>query len=100
MSEYQSVEKPLLTQLASMGWKVIEQALGIPKNPDISLRSDFREVLIKSEFKQAVQAINLVDRQAWLTDEQLAGLYNDFTDFGGRSLLKNKQEFIQCLTKW
>ena len=50
MSEYQFVEKPLLNQRASMDWKVIEQPAGIPTDPIKSLRTSFREVVIKSEF--------------------------------------------------
>jgi len=61
MSEYQFVEKPLLNQLVSMGWQVIEQSAGIPIDPTVSLRTSFREILIKSEFIKAVNAINLHD---------------------------------------
>lgn len=43
MSEYQLVERPLLTQLESMGWSVIDQAPGIPQDPTKSLRTDFRQ---------------------------------------------------------
>ena len=100
MSEYQFVEKPLLNQLASMGWKVIEQPSGIPTDPAKSLRSNFREVVIKSEFIKAVHAINLHAGKPWLTTEQLEGLYEDFTNFGVRSLLENNQQFIERLNKW
>ena len=48
MSEYKFVEIPLLNQLGSMGWQVIEQASGIPSDPAKSLRS-FREVVIKKK---------------------------------------------------
>ena len=100
MSEYQFVEKPLLNQLASMGWKVIEQPAGIPADPTKSLRTSFREVVIKSEFIKAVNAINLHEGKPWLTPEQLEGLYEDFTNFGVRSLLENNQQFIERLNKW
>ena len=50
MSEYQFVEKPLLNQLATMGWKIIEHGYGIPQDPSLSLRNSFREVLLKTEF--------------------------------------------------
>ena len=66
MSEYQFVEKPLLNQLASMGWQVIEQGAGIPKNPTKSLPSSFNEVLIKSEFIQTVKSLNLHNDKTWL----------------------------------
>jgi type I restriction enzyme R subunit len=43
MSEYAHVEKPLLTQLAGLGWTVIDQGAGaIPHDPAISLRASFR----------------------------------------------------------
>ena len=100
MSEYTEVEKPLLNQLASMGWQAVEQAPGIPKDPTSSLRTSFREVIIKEQFIAAVRAINLHAGSPWLTDEQLEGLYEDFTDFGERSLLENNQAFIERLHKW
>ncbi len=50
MSEYQFVEKPLLTQLASMNWQVYEQGAGIPGGPTQNLRPSFWEVLLKDEF--------------------------------------------------
>jgi len=43
MPEYQLVEHPLLTQLNSMGWTVIDQEAGIPKNSTQSLRTDFKQ---------------------------------------------------------
>ncbi len=50
MSEYQFVEKPLLNQLASMNWTVIEQPAGIPTDPTKSLRTSFRGRLLKCEY--------------------------------------------------
>jgi type I restriction enzyme R subunit len=100
MSEYQFVEKPLLNQLASMNWTVVEQAPGIPTDPTKSLRTSFREVVIKSEFTKAVNNINLHEDTPWLTSEQLESIYEDFTNFGVRSLLENNQQFIERLNKW
>ena len=74
MSEYQFVEKPLLNQLATMGWQVIEHSSSvIPKDPSISYRDNFREFVIKREFIKAISTLNI-----WLTDAQLEGLYEDF----------------------
>jgi len=100
MSEYEFVEKPLLNQLESMDWKVIEQGSGIPKDPAKSARASFREIVIRTEFIKAVSAINLHEDKPWLTEDQLDDLYEDFTNFGTRSLLENNQEFIARLTKW
>jgi type I restriction enzyme R subunit len=95
MSEYQFVEKPLLTQLASMGWQVIDQGEGVPKNPAASLRSTFREVVLKDTFIHSVKALN-----SWVTDKQLEQLYQDVTDLGTHKLLEANQEFLSRLYKW
>jgi len=101
MSEYQFVEKPLLNQLATMGWQVIEHSSSvIPKDPSISYRDHFRECVIKREFIKAISLLNTIDEQCWLTDAQLDGLYDDFTDFGVKSLLENNQEFMDRIKKW
>ena len=43
MSEYTDVENPLLNQLASMGWQMVEQAFCISQNPVARLYTNFRE---------------------------------------------------------
>ncbi|GAA0287188.1 HsdR family type I site-specific deoxyribonuclease [Psychrosphaera haliotis] len=101
MSEYQFVEKPLLNQLAAMGWQVIEHSSSvIPKDPSISYREHFRECVIQREFAKAISTLNTIDGQCWLTDSQIDGLYEDFTDFGVKSLLENNQEFMERIKKW
>jgi type I restriction enzyme R subunit len=101
MSEYQFVEKPLLNQLSAMGWRVIEHPSSvIPTDPTISLRTHFKENVIKREFISSVSLLNTIDDQCWLTDEQLENLYDDFTNFGVRSLLENNQEFMDRIKKW
>lgn len=51
MSEYRFVEQPFLTQLTALGWEVIDQGEGIPKDPAASHRADFREVVLKDIFR-------------------------------------------------
>lgn len=101
MSEYQFVEKPLLTQLESMGWQVIEQGSGIPKDPTLSLRANFREVLLKTEFLQSLRSINLTaDGVPWLTDNQLETLFADLSQFDTHDLLAANETFVERLYKW
>jgi len=101
VSEYQFVERPLLTQLASMGWSVIDQGAGIPKDPTKSLRSDFRQWLLKDVFCRTVHRINKTDSdESWLTDSQLNQLFEDFTDFGTQKLLPANEECLSRLFKW
>jgi len=54
MSEYRFVEKPFLSQLESLGWGVVDLGEGIPSDPSTSFRTDFREVALKTIFKQSV----------------------------------------------
>jgi type I restriction enzyme R subunit len=76
MSEYTEVEKPLLDQLAALGWKVIDQGQGIiPTDPGASLRTSFREHFLPDVFRDAVTSINLTERgKPWLTDRQIEDL--------------------------
>ena len=101
MSEYQFVERPLLTQLESMNWTVIDQGAGIPKDPSTSLRSDFRQWLLKDVFLRTVRDINQTeDNETWLTDPQLEQLYADFLDFDTQKLLQANEECLSRLFKW
>ena len=101
MSEYQYVERPLLTQLESMKWTVNDQGPGIPKDPTKSLRSEFREWLLKDVFLRQVRDINRTESdETWLTDSQLEQLYDDFTDFGTQKPLPANEECLSRLFKW
>lgn len=84
-----------------MGWKVIEQGAGIPQDPTLSLRTSFRDVLLKNEFITAVSALNtLEDGTPWLTDSQLETLFDDFSHFDTTDLLKANETFLSRLYKW
>jgi len=101
MSEYQFVERPLLTQLESMNWSVIDQGPGIPQDPTTSLRTDFRQWLLRDVFINSVREINLTDKgETWLTDSQLDQLFNDFLDFDTQKLLQANEECLSRLFKW
>jgi type I restriction enzyme R subunit len=101
MSEYQFAERPLLTQLDSMGWAVIDQGAGIPKDPTKSLRADFRQWLLKDVFLRTVRDINRTENnETWLSDSQLEQLYQDFLDFDTQKLLPANEECLSRLFKW
>ncbi|MDO2950389.1 type I restriction endonuclease [Aeromonas simiae] len=101
MSEYLEVEKPLLDQLAAMGWEVHDLGQGVPKAPSTSFRSSFRQMVLPDIFKKAVDRINTTeDGQHWLTDSQLETLLGDVTDFGTHKLLEANETFLQRLYKW
>ncbi|WP_281561161.1 HsdR family type I site-specific deoxyribonuclease [Thalassomonas sp. RHCl1] len=105
MSEYQFVEKPLLAQLATLGWKVLDLGEGIPQDPATSLRDNFRQTILKAVFIKAVSQLNLVAEgehkgKPWLTDEQLEAIYEDFTRFGTDKLLAANQQFLKWLADY
>jgi len=71
MAEYTNVEKPFLDKLQLLGWKVINQGQGIPQEPEKSLRSNFKEVVLPEVIKESIKAINLTaDGREWLTNKQ------------------------------
>ena len=98
MSEYLHVEKPFLEQLATLGWRVIDQGQGfIPTDPAASLRANFREWLLPDVFRAAVHAINCTaDDTAWLTARQLDDLRDQILRQPNRTLLE-ANEAVQAL---
>jgi len=61
----------------------------VPTDPTKSLRSSFREIILKDTFNTSVRAINTAeDGQPWLTDGQLEELYDELTTQPSRSLVE------------
>lgn len=91
MSERTLVELPLLRQLQTLGWSVIDQGEGCPSDPAKSLRKTFREVLLKGVFFSAVRSINRdLSGAEWLTDSDLEGIYDLVAEAGGTLVEANR----------
>jgi len=87
MSEYTEVEQPFLQQLAQQGWQIIDQGQGIPQDPSISLRGNFREWLLPEVFNQAVSGLNKTTMgQQGLSTNQLLDHYTSRVQSKPRSL--------------
>ncbi|HOY76678.1 MAG TPA: HsdR family type I site-specific deoxyribonuclease [Hyphomonadaceae bacterium] len=101
MSEYAHVEKPLLTQLAALGWTVIDQGAGvIPTDPSRSLRNGFRDLYLPDVFRAAVRGLNrTIDGREWLTTRQLQILADDIFRQPNRCLLEANEEVQRLLLK-
>ncbi len=101
MSEYAHVEKPLLTQLAALGWAVIDQGAGvIPTDPSRSLRASFRDLYLPDVFRAAVRGLNrTADGREWLNERQLQILADDIFRQPNRSLLEANEEVQRLLFK-
>lgn len=89
MSEYTEVEHAFLQQLAQQRWQIIDQGQGIPQDPSISLRWNFREWLLPEIFNQAVSALNKTTiGQQWLSANQLQDLQSQILRQPNRTLLE------------
>lgn len=100
MAEYANVEKPFLEKLRLLGWQVIDQGIGIPQEPEKSLRDNFKQVVLPEEFKKAIKKINTTpDGRAWLTDKQLDEILFEMQNFPGKSLHEANKEIHRLLLK-
>ncbi|UMZ73733.1 type I restriction endonuclease [Natranaerofaba carboxydovora] len=101
MSEYNYVENPFLTQLEQLGWKVIRQPqTEIPQDPSVSLRSNFKEVVLKEVFKDQIKKINkLQDGTTWLTDSQADDILTELSDHPFKSLVEANEAVFKILTE-
>ncbi|OPL13214.1 MAG: hypothetical protein AVO38_13920 [delta proteobacterium ML8_D] len=100
MAEYVNVEKPFLEKLRLLGWQVIDQGIGIPQEPEKSLRENFKQVVLPEEFKKAIKKINTTpDGREWLTDKQLEQLLFEIQNFPGKSLHEANKEIHRLLLK-
>lgn len=99
MAEYINVEKPFLDRLKTLGWEVINQGTGIPKDPSKSKRSSFKEVTLKENFINAINKINKVDGKSWLTPKQLDHIYEDLISIerSNQALLETNKEIFEKL---
>lgn len=100
MAEYINVEKPFLDKLRQLGWQVIDQGLGVPQDPEKSLRENFKQVLLPAVFKNSIKAINkTADGREWLTDKQLDELLTEIQSFSGKTLHEANKEIHRLLVK-
>lgn len=100
MAEYINVEKPFLDKLRQLGWQVIDQGIGVPQEPEKSLRENFKQVLLPKVFKDTIKTINkTTDNKEWLTDKQLEEILFEIQNFPGKSLHEANKEIHRLLLK-
>ncbi|WP_432887993.1 type I restriction endonuclease subunit R [Kribbella sp. CA-245084] len=75
--EYTHVEKPLLDQLAGLGWAVIE---GSKSDPAVTERDSFRGSILEERLRAALLKINPGrDGAPWLDDSRLSEVVSSLT---------------------
>lgn len=100
MAEYINIEKPFLDKLRQLGWQVIDQGVGVPQEPEKSLRENFKQVLLPKVFKDSIRTINkMLDGREWLTERQLNDLLFEIQNFPGKSLHEANKEIHRLLLK-
>ena len=98
MSERNFVEVPFLDQLKALDWKVIDQGVGIPTDPSVSLRASFKEVILPEVFKTCLNKINQTEQQqSWLTDKQIHDLMDDILNQPFKSLAEANENVLKLL---
>jgi type I restriction enzyme R subunit len=76
-AEYSEVEKPLLDQLAVLGWTVIE---GDKWDPAVTERESFRGALLESDLRAAIRDLNPgPDGLPWLDESRLSEAVSSLT---------------------
>jgi type I restriction enzyme, R subunit len=100
MSEYTEVEQPFLQQLQSLGWQIIDQGQGIPQDPALSLRLNFRQWLLPEVFNRSISALNrTAEGTPWLTPKQLQDLQDQILRQPNRTLLEANEAIHKLFFK-
>lgn len=91
IDERQHVEKPLLDQLAGLGWEIID--LDAKQHPSDSHRANFTEVVMFSVLREQLRVIN-----PWLEEDQVDEVVKQLTgSFPSSNLLQNNRHVFHLL---
>jgi type I restriction enzyme R subunit len=91
LDERNHVEKPLLDQLAGLGWEIID--LDAKQHPGDTHRTSFTEVVMLPVLREQLKVI-----QPWLEDDQVEAAVKHLTaSFPSSNLLQNNQHVFRLL---
>lgn len=94
-SEWTQVERPLIEQLATMGWASLR---GDTDDPTVTERSNFRDVLIRKRLHGALRRINLgPDGSPWLDDSRINQAINALEHIAATKLMEANEEVTRRL---
>ena len=92
LDERNHVEKPLLDQLAGLGWEIIDLT-DKKQQPADSYRHSFTDVVMLPVLKKQLKVIN-----PWLADDQVEEVIKQLTaSFPSTGLLENNRHLFQML---
>lgn len=91
IDERNHVEKPLLDQLAGLGWEILD--LDSKQHPADSHRRSFTEVVMLPVLRERLKVIN-----PWLEDDQVEEVVKQITSgFPGTGLIENNRHVFNLL---
>ena len=91
LDERNHVEKPLLDQLAGLGWEVLD--LDIKQHPADTFRESFNEVVMLPVLRERLQVIN-----PWMEPDQVEEAIKHLTaSFPTNSLIENNRHVLELL---
>ena len=91
LDERNHVEKPLLDQLESLNWRVLD--LDSKQHPSDTFRDTFTEVVMRPVLREQLKVIN-----TWLEDDQVEEVIKQLTaSFPGTGLIQNNRHAFQLL---
>jgi type I restriction enzyme R subunit len=93
--EHETVEKPFVEQLLTMGWRHVEGDLDAPS---ATSRTSFAEVIQETTLRRQLQALNLdAMGQPWLDDERLSQAVGAITRIPAHRLMEANQAATELL---
>jgi len=91
IDERKHVEKPLLDQLAGLGWEILD--LDSKQHPSDSFRQSFTEVVMLPVLREQLKVIN-----PWLANDQVEDVVKQLTaSFPGTGLIHNNRHLFTLL---
>lgn len=94
LDERNHVEKPLLNQLAGLGWEILDLTdLGAKQTPKDTGRNNFAEVVMENVLREQLKIIN-----SWLDTDQIGEVVKQLTQsFPTNNLLENNRYLFNLL---
>lgn len=93
-TEWSEVERPLLLQLARMGWQVLSGDIDVP---DLTERENFRQVVLYGRLREAIKRINADDGP--VDDLTVDRAIRALEATGGQALLEKNRILTERLIK-
>src|SRR5436309_374466 len=92
--ELETVEKPFVEQLLTMGWRYVEGDLDAPARTG---RTTFTEVIQEPTLRSRLHALNLRDGQPWLDHERLSQAVGALTRIPAHRLMEANRAATELL---